>query len=159
MPEYKDANSRVPSLATNHPGFKSVVAKRPQVVTMPLEVQVEPQGIVGKPDRFSELGPQTYVMPARCAGNDNLTGGDGTRKTCFNIDTVYKAIDDLSMVFDVQDKGKALKVDLKAHVAKATERAGVLKFKDASPLCSGSPRPISISIPRWQGRRASRATS
>lgn len=133
-PEYKDANSRIPRLADNHPGFESVIAKRPQLVTTQFEVHVGPQGIVGKPDQFRELGIQTYAMPADCIGKDNLTGGDGTRNTRFTIDTVYKAIDDLSTIFDVQDKGRALKAGLQARVAKATERAAALKLKDASAV-------------------------
>jgi iron complex transport system substrate-binding protein len=134
LPEYKDANSRIPRLADNHPGFESVVAKRPQLVTSQFEVHVGPQGIVGKPEQFRELGIQTYAMPADCVGKDNLAGGDGTRKTRFTIDTVYKAIDELSAVFDAQDKGKALKADLQARVAKATERAAALKLKDSSAV-------------------------
>jgi iron complex transport system substrate-binding protein len=134
LPEYKDANGRVPRLADNHPGFESVVAKRPQLVTTQFEVHVGPQGIVGKPEQFRELGIQTYAMPADCVGKDNLSGGDGTRKTRFTIDTIYKAIDELSAIFDVQDRGKALKADLQARVAKATERASALKLKDASAV-------------------------
>ncbi|MBM6595604.1 ABC transporter substrate-binding protein [Microvirga pudoricolor] len=134
LPEFGDANGRIPRLADNHPGFESVAAKRPQLVTTQFEVHVGPQGIVGKPEQFREIGIQTYAMPADCVGKDNLTGGDGTRKTRFTIDTVYKAIDDLSAIFDVPDRGKALKADLQARVAKATERAASLNLKDASAV-------------------------
>lgn len=134
LPEFKEVNGRVPRLADNHPGFESVVAKRPQFVTSQFEVHVGAQGIVGKREAFHELGVQTYVMPADCVGKDNLVGGDGARKTHFSIDTVYKAIDDLSAIFDVKDRGQALKTELQGRLAKATERAAALKLKDASAV-------------------------
>ncbi len=123
LPEFKDVSEKIERLADNHPSFESVVAKRPQLVTSQFEWHVGPQGVTATREQFSDLGIATYIMPADCVGKDNETGGDGTRKTAFSIDSVYRAIGDLSEIFDVQDKGSALVADMKARETAASEKA------------------------------------
>jgi len=134
LPQFKDANAKVERLADNHPGFESVVAKKPELVTTQFEVHVGPQGVVGKREQFNELGVNVYAMPADCVGKNNLVGGDGARKTAFSIDTVYQAVNELSTIFDVQDRGDALEAELRDRVGKASERAKALALKDASAV-------------------------
>lgn len=134
LPQFKDQNSAVERLADNHPGFESVVAKEPQLVTTQFEVHVGPQGSVGTREQFNELGVNVYAMPADCVGKDNLVGGDGARKTAFQIDTVYQAIKELSAIFDVQDRGTELEAELRARVDAATAKAKALNLQDASAV-------------------------
>lgn len=134
LPEFKDINLKVPRLADNHPGFEAIAAKKPELVTTQFEVHVGPQGVVGTRQQFNELGINVYAMPADCIGKDNLAGGDGARKTPFSIDTVYHAVDELSMIFDVQDKGDELTKKLRARVDAAAEKAKALDLKDVSAV-------------------------
>ncbi len=134
LPEFKDINLKVPRLADNHPGFEAIAAKKPELVTTQFEVHVGPQGVVGTRQQFNELGINVYAMPADCIGKDNLAGGDGARKKPFSIDTVYRAVDELSMIFDVQDKGDELTKKLRARVDSAAEKAKALDLKDVSAV-------------------------
>lgn len=134
LPEHKDLDSGIERLADNHPGFETVVAKKPDLVSTQFEVHVGPQGVVGTREQFNELGVDVYAMPADCVGKDNLAGGDGARKTAFSIETVYQAIDELSTIFDVQDRGDQLETDLRARVASAADKAKSLQLDDVSAV-------------------------
>lgn len=134
LPRFKDQNDKVERLADNHPSFESVVAKEPQLVTTQFEFHVGPQGSVGTREQFNELGVNIYAMPADCVGKDNLVGGDGARTAAFQIETVYQAIEELSTIFDVQDRGAELEKEMRDRVAAATERAAALNLKDASAV-------------------------
>lgn len=134
LPQFREQNAKVERLADNHPGFESVVAKEPQLVTTQFEVHVGPQGSVGTREQFNELGVNVYAMPADCVGKDNLVGGDGARKTAFQIDTVYQAIKELAAIFDVQDRGAQLEADLRTRVEAATAKAKALNLTDASAV-------------------------
>lgn len=132
LPEFKDVNANVERLADNHPGFESVAAKKPELVTTQFEVHVGPQGVVGTREQFNELGINVYAMPADCVGKDNLAGGDGARKTPFSIETVYQGVDELSKIFDVQVRGDELEKALRDRVAAAAEKAKALELNDVS---------------------------
>lgn len=134
LPQFKDENAKVERLADNHPSFESVAAKEPELVTTQFEGHVGPQGSVGTRQQFNELGINVYAMPADCVGKDNLVGGDGARKTAFQIDTVYQAIKELSTIFDVQERGSELEKDLRDRVGKATAEAKALNLKEASAV-------------------------
>lgn len=134
LPEFKDVNDKVPRLADNHPGFEAVAANKPQLVTTQFEVHVGPQGVVGTRQQFNELGINVYAMPADCVGKDNLSGGDGSRKVPFSIDTVYRAVDELSTIFDVQDRGDKLEEQLRSRVSAAAAKAKSLDLNDVSAV-------------------------
>ncbi len=134
LPEFKDIDAKVPRLADNHPGFEAVAAKKPELVTTQFEVHVGPQGVVGTRQQFNELGINVYAMPADCVGKDNLSGGDGSRKVPFSIDTVYRAVDELSTIFDVQDRGDRLEEQLRSRVGAAATKAKSLDLKDVSAV-------------------------
>ncbi len=134
LPEFEAINAKVPRLADNHPGFESVVARKPELVTTQFEVHVGPQGVVGTREQFNDLGINVYAMPADCIGKDNLAGGDGARKTPFSIDTVYRAVDELSTIFDVQDRGDELEKQLRGRVEAAATKAKALNLEDVSAV-------------------------
>lgn len=134
LPQFRDTNAKVERLADNHPSFESVVAKEPQLVITQFEVHVGPQGSVGTRQQFNELGINVYAMPADCVGKDNLVGGDGARKSAFQIETVYQAVSELSEIFDVEDRGAELEKELRDRVGAATAKAQGLNLKDASAV-------------------------
>lgn len=134
LPEFKEINARIPRLADNHPGFEALAAKKPELVTTQFEVHVGPQGVVGTRQQFNELGINVYAMPADCVGKDNLAGVDGSRKVPFSIDTVYRAVDELSTIFDVQEQGDNLQEQLRSRVSAAADKAESLGNKNVSAV-------------------------
>ncbi len=112
---YEEINSRVERLADNDPSFESVVGKKPDIVTVQFQWHVGPEGIVGTPEQFAELGIPVYTSPADCIGKDNSGGGDGVREKVFTMDLIYQEIRDLAKIFNVQDRGEEVIADLKAR--------------------------------------------
>lgn len=132
LPRYEEINAEVERIADNAPSFESVVAKRPGLVPTMFEWMIGPQGVVGTPEQFSDLGIPTYVMPPDCEGKNNFIGADGTRTEAFDIETLYKSIDQFAAIFDRQDRGAELERDLRGREAAAVERARALDLPDAS---------------------------
>jgi iron complex transport system substrate-binding protein len=120
---YKDANSHIERLADNAPSFESVIGKRPDFVPVQFEWMVGPQGAVGTRQQFQDLNIPTYILPSDCEGKNNRVGADGTRLEAFRIETLYKSIAQLALIFDVQDRGQQLIAGYKARLANAVEQA------------------------------------
>src|SRR5690606_18706400 len=70
--------------------------------------------------------------PMDCTGKDNSSGGNGRRVRPFTMDQVYQALTEISQIFDVQDRGRALISELRAREAAAMAR--VAKGKDIPML-------------------------
>lgn len=134
LPEFAEANAKVERLADNDPSFESVVAKRPDLVTVQYEWHVGPQGIVATREQFGDLGIRTYILPTDCVGKDNTKGGDGTRLEPFTTETLYETIDELATIFDDQDRGDALVADLRAREVAAMEKVAAMKINDISAV-------------------------
>ncbi len=130
LPQYAEANSKIPRLADNDPSFESVVGKEPDLVAAEFEWHVGPQGAVGKREQFSALGINTYIAPTDCVAKVNTDGGDGVRKELFTMDLVYQEIDELAQIFDVKDRGDALIADLKTREANAVASIAGARSKD-----------------------------
>ncbi len=130
LPQYAEANARIPRLADNDPSFESVVGKEPDLVAAEFEWHVGPQGSVGKREQFSELGINTYIAPTDCVAKVNADGGDGVRKELFTMDLIYQEIGELAEIFDVEDRGDALIADLKKREADAVASISAAKSKD-----------------------------
>ncbi|MCD5996265.1 ABC transporter substrate-binding protein [Pseudomonas sp. CDFA 602] len=134
LPRFKAQNDKVERLADNDPSFEAVIGKRPQLVAVQLEWMVGKQGVVGTREQFHDLKIPTYLMPSDCEGKDNLVGADGTRLEPFRIDTIYKSIEQLSQIFDVQDRGDALVAGLKARLAAAIANVSQNQSRDVSAV-------------------------
>lgn len=134
LPQFQKQNARVPRLADNDPSFEAVINKRPDLVAVQFEWMVGPQGVVGTRQQFSELKIPTYLMPSDCEGKDNLVGADGTRLRPFSVDSLYKTVDQLAQIFDVQARGAELTADLRSRLAKAQASVKDKQLKDASVL-------------------------
>lgn len=122
LPEFKAQNAKVERLADNDPSFEAVLGKRPDLVAVDLEWMVGPQGVVATREQFHELHIPTYLLPSDCEGKDNLVGADGTRLEPFRIDSIYKSIEQLAAIFDVQARGEALIAQSKARLAAAVAK-------------------------------------
>ncbi|MGY5774763.1 ABC transporter substrate-binding protein [Rhizobium sp. LEGMi135b] len=130
LPQYAEANAKIPRLADNDPSFESVVGREPDLVAAEFEWHVGAQGSVGKREQFSELGINTYIAPTDCVAKVNTDGGDGVRKELFTMDLVYQEIGELAEIFDVGDRGDALIADLKKRESDAVASISGAKSKD-----------------------------
>lgn len=115
LDQFKDINATVPRLADNDPGFETVVAQKPQLVTTQYQWHVGPKGIVGTTEQFNELSIPVYTAVADCVGKDNTGSGDGVRNQGFSMDLIYQEITELAQIFDIEDRGTALIADLQAR--------------------------------------------
>ncbi|WP_122846022.1 ABC transporter substrate-binding protein [Pseudomonas viridiflava] len=134
LPRFKEQNDKIERLANNEPSFEAVIGKRPELVAVQLEWMIGKQGAVGTREQFHELKIPTYLMPSDCEGKDNLVGADGTRLEAFRIETIYKSIEQLAQIFDVQDRGDKLVADLKARLSAAVANVKQNHDKDVSAV-------------------------
>ncbi|MFB9912766.1 ABC transporter substrate-binding protein [Rhizobium paknamense] len=145
---YEEVNARVPRLADNDPSFESVLARKPDMVTVQFQWHVGPQGAVAKPEQFQELGIPVYISPSDCVGKENAAGSDGVRHDRFTMDLIYQEIRELAAIYDVSDRGEQVVADLKAREAAARAKLASAKGrlsavfwfssqKDADPYVAG----------------------
>lgn len=123
QPKYQDINANIPRLADNDPSFESVLAKRPELVTVQYEWHVGPQGIVATREMFHDVNVPTYILPTDCDAKDNSVGLDGTRLDQFSTASLYKSIDQLADIFDVSERGDGLVASLQDRESDAIARA------------------------------------
>ncbi|MGV3548502.1 ABC transporter substrate-binding protein [Rhizobium sp.] len=119
---FEEINAKVEKLADNDPSFESVIGKKPDLVTAQFQWMVGPEGVVGTPEQFAELGIPVYTAPSDCVGKDNSSGGDGVRKGVFTMDLIYREIEELAEIYDVQDKGAEVIASLKAREEAAKKK-------------------------------------
>lgn len=119
---YEEANAKIDRLAENDPSFESVLAKKPDLVTVQYQWHVGPEGAVAKPEQFEELNIPVYTSPADCTGKDNSGGGDGVRHSVFTMDLIYQEVKDLAQIFNVHDRGEKLVAELKAREEAARKK-------------------------------------
>jgi iron complex transport system substrate-binding protein len=155
LPEFKDINAKAERLADNDPSFESVVAKRPDLVTVQFVWHVGPDGIVATRTQFHDVGIPTYVLPADCVAKDNTVGVDGTRSELFSTASIHQGVRELATIFDVQDKGEALVADMIAREAAAIERGKSVKLDDVSAVFWFSSAEMDID-PYVAGRKGAR---
>ncbi|KKX25760.1 ABC transporter substrate-binding protein [Rhizobium sp. LC145] len=110
---YEDVNAEIDRLADNDPSFESVLAKKPDIITVQFQWQIGPEGVVAKPEQFEELGIPVYTSPSDCAGKENTAASDGVRHQAFTMDLVYQEIRELAQIYNVQEKGEEVVADLR----------------------------------------------
>lgn len=134
LPEFAEINAKVERLADNDPSFESVVAKKPGLVAVEYEWHIGPQGIVGTREQFADMAIPTYILPADCWNKNNSSGSDGTREAMFEMESVYAGVKELSLIFDVPEKGEELVASLRAREATAIAKASALDLHNASAV-------------------------
>jgi iron complex transport system substrate-binding protein len=152
LPQFRQVNAGIERLADNDPSFESVLAKRPGLVAAQYEWHVGPQGMVATREQFSDMGIPTYILPSDCIGKDNTVGSDGTRTMMYSMTSIHQAVTELSRIFDVEERGRALVGDLETREAAAIGKARALGLKDASAVFWFSSAEIDID-PYVAGRK------
>ncbi|WP_019565830.1 ABC transporter substrate-binding protein [Agrobacterium sp. 10MFCol1.1] len=127
LPQVAEANAKVKVLTVEFPTFESILAQNPDFVAAALPSLLGPSSKVAKRDDFEKVGVPTYISPSTCVadGTKHDKFGYGDRSQLWNMDTLFKEIEDLSQIFDVADKGQEVIADLKNR--EATLRADAPK--------------------------------
>jgi len=117
LPELAAANAEVDMITVEFPTLEAVLAKKPDFVPAMLVTLLGPDSKVAKREDFETLGIPTYLSPSACATVQTGKDAYGSRTTAWNMDLVYREIDDLARIFDVADRGAALIADFEAREA------------------------------------------
>ncbi|TDK39469.1 ABC transporter substrate-binding protein [Rhizobium deserti] len=123
LPQLADANAKVKLLTVEFPTFESILAENPDFVAAALPSLMGPTSKVAKREDFEKVGIPTYLSPSTCLSTDKVKDQYGSRDQLWNMDLLYKEIDELSQIFDVADRGQALIADFRKR--EASLRAGV----------------------------------
>lgn len=124
LPELQEANDSVKLLSVETPSLESVLAESPDFVAAQLPILMGPDSKVAKREDFDRLGIGNYLAPGICAVTHDTKDAYGSRDYLWNMDYVYQEIDELSQIFDVQDRGQALIAEFKAREAALRARVG-----------------------------------
>ncbi|MCL7999198.1 ABC transporter substrate-binding protein [Brucella sp. 21LCYQ03] len=117
LPQLEEANGKVKLLTVEFPTFESILAENPDFVAAALPSLIGPSSKVAKREDFDKLEIPTYLSPSTCLSTEQVKDEYGSRDKLWNMDLLYKEIDELSQIFDVADRGQALIADFKAREA------------------------------------------
>nr|WP_210275974.1 ABC transporter substrate-binding protein [Phyllobacterium sp. P30BS-XVII] len=113
LPELAEANAKVKLLTVEFPTFESILAQNPDFVAAALPSLIGPTSKVAKREDFDKIGVPSYISPSTCLSTEKVKNEYGSRDQLWNMDQLYKEIDELSQIFDVKDRGQSLITDLK----------------------------------------------
>ncbi|BBE71981.1 ABC transporter substrate-binding protein [Oharaeibacter diazotrophicus] len=117
LPEIAAENAKVDVLTVEFPTLEAVLAKQPDFVPAMLVTLLGPDSKVAKREDFEALGIPTYLSPSACSTVRTTKDAYGARTSLWNMDLVYREIDDLARIFGVADRGEALIARFKAREA------------------------------------------
>ncbi|TCN22762.1 ABC transporter substrate-binding protein [Sinorhizobium americanum] len=117
LPQLAEANDKVKLLTVEFPTFESILAEDPDFVAAALPSLLGPDSKVAKRQDFEKVGVPTYLSPSTCLSTVGSKDVYGRRDRLWNMDLLYKEIDELARIFDVAERGADLIVDLKAREA------------------------------------------
>lgn len=131
--DLKKQGEKLKRLAENAPGFEAVAAQRPELVLAQYSWHVGPQGEVATRQQFEQLGIKSWVSPADCTAKTvtSTSNGDGARSEPYSINIIFDEITALSRIFDVPQRGEALKQKLSERIAAVQKQS---RIKPSTPL-------------------------
>lgn len=131
--DLKQQGEKLKRLGENAPGFEAVAAQRPELVLAQYSWHVGSQGEVATRQQFEQLGINTWISPADCTAKTvtATSNSDGARSEPYSIDIIFDEITALARIFDVPERGKALKQKLSERIA-AVQNQG--RIKPSAPL-------------------------
>lgn len=131
--DLKQQGEKLKRLAENAPGFEAVAAQRPELVLAQYSWHVGPQGEVATRQQFEALGIKSWVSPADCTAKTvtSTSNGDGARSEPYSINIIFDEITALSRIFDVPQRGQALKQKLSERIAAVLKQS---RIKPSAPL-------------------------
>ncbi|SBS32957.1 Periplasmic binding protein [Marinomonas spartinae] len=123
VPQFSQIDKIVPRLSDDIPTLESILQKKPDFIGSQFEWYVGESGVIGSRELFASHGIAAYVLPTDCANHDNAVGMNGAQVYMFNTESLYKGIEDLSNIFDKQERGAMFIAELKEREANAIARA------------------------------------
>lgn len=117
LPQLAEANAKVKLLTVEFPTFESMLAERPDFVAAALPTLLGPSSKVAKREDFERVGVPSYLSPSTCLETKGSKDAYGSRAQLWSMDVLYQEIDELSRIFDVADRGRALIADFEAREA------------------------------------------
>ncbi|CAM3375822.1 ABC transporter substrate-binding protein [Paracoccus nototheniae] len=139
LPELEQANATVEILTVEQPTLEGILAKEPDFVAAQLPLLLGDDSKVAKRQDFADLGIPSYLSPGICNTRDDAGDIYGSRDQLWNMDLLYQEIDELSRIFDVADRGKALisdfrqrEADLRARFQKDEDKTFLFWFSSPS---------------------------
>ena len=117
LPTLADANAKVKVLTVEFPTFESILAQNPDFIAAALPSLLGPTSKVAKREDFEKVGIPAYLSPSTCLSTDKVKDQYGSRDQLWDMELLYKEIDELSKIFDVADRGQALIADFKKREA------------------------------------------
>ena len=141
LPELAKQNEKVKVLTVEIPTLESILAQEPDFVAAQLPLLLGPDSKVAKREDFAAVGVNSYLSPGVCTTTKNTGDIYGSRKQMWDMTQLYKEINDLAAIFDVQDRGDALVASFKKREADLREKfhkgnkdlSFVFWFSSASP--------------------------
>ena len=115
LPELAARNEQVKVLTVEIPTLESILAQDPDFVAAQLPLLLGPDSKVAKREDFAAVGINSYLSPGVCATKKNTGDIYGSRSQLWDMSLLYKEIDDLAKIFDVEARGTALIADFKAR--------------------------------------------
>ncbi|WP_455818947.1 ABC transporter substrate-binding protein [Pseudomonas cerasi] len=133
--QWQKEGAQLKRISDNSPAFEAVVGERPDFVAAQYSWHIGPKGEVATRQQFEPLGIHTWISPADCEGKavTDTSNGDGARLTPFTVELLYKEITQLAEIFDVREKGTALKEQLASRIALAQQRSGKNASRSTPP--------------------------
>ncbi|MFG1921688.1 ABC transporter substrate-binding protein [Cryptosporangium sp. NPDC048952] len=122
LPAFAAANEKVPRISKDFPSFERLLEEEPDFVYTTFAYTYTAEGVADRA-KFDQVKIPTYLSSSEC------TGQDATQTRALTIDDLYREIGDLSILFDVQDRGADLNTSLRQRMAAAT---GGLDAKDVT---------------------------
>ncbi|UYU32891.1 siderophore ABC transporter substrate-binding protein EitA [Siccibacter colletis] len=113
LPELAGKNEKVPVLTVEIPTLESILARQPDFVAAQLPLLLGPDSKVAKREDFAAVGINSYLSPGVCATKKNTGDIYGSRSQLWDMTLLYKEIEDLATIFDVEDRGAALVNDFR----------------------------------------------
>lgn len=121
LPELAEANAKVKLLTVEFPTFESILAVNPDFVAAALPTLIGPTSKVAKREDFENIGIPAYLSPSTCLSTEKVKNEYGSRDALWNMESLYQEIDELSRIFNVQDRGAVLIADFKTREEKLSK--------------------------------------
>ncbi|EKM0365475.1 ABC transporter substrate-binding protein [Cronobacter turicensis] len=141
LPQLAKQNEKVKLLTVEIPTLESILVQNPDFVAAQLPLLLGPDSKVAKREDFAAVGVNSYLSPGMCVTTKDTRDIYGSRKQLWDMTLLYKEIDDLAKIFNVESRGEALTKDFKAREAALKAKFGknhknlsyLFWFSSASP--------------------------
>ncbi|MFS7250758.1 ABC transporter substrate-binding protein [Rahnella rivi] len=117
LPSLAEKNAKVKTLTVEIPTLESILAQDPDFVPAQLPLLLGPESKVAKRADFDAVGVNSYMSPGMCATKKDIGDMYGSRQKLWDMTYLYKEIEDMATIFNVEDRGQVLIADFKNREA------------------------------------------